>query len=138
MRALRILLALVILLAAIVPSGLLYAEAKDGNVWNWGLWGALFIAALLAAASFLFTRRKLPGSLLSLVVGALLTYVVWIGVLLALAPSGGLMWLPIIVLVGIPYTAPIIAGAWFASGIFLAAFAKPNNALQQTSENERG
>jgi len=134
MRVLRVLLALGILSASIVPSGWLYANANDGNVWDWGLWRLLSVAAILAVASFLVTRRMCPGKLYSLAVGILLTYVVWLGILLALEPSS-LGWLPVIVLFGIPYTAPILAGAWFSSGIFLVALAKPNNALQRTRED---
>ena len=137
MKALRMLLALAVLLAAIVPSALLFEPARV--MWGWRLWGALFLAAIFAAALFLVTRRIWPGKLRSLAVGALLAYAVWIGLLVAGDPPNDLQWfLAVTIFFIIPFSAPILVGAWFSSGIFLAAFAKPNNALQQTSENERG
>jgi hypothetical protein len=121
MKLPRALLALAILAAGVPPSVLLYAANEDGSLWNWGLWRQLSMAALVAASSFLITRGAWPDELRSVVVGVLLTYGLWLGFLMAVDPSS-LMWLAVIVIFGIPFTAPIMVGAWFASGLLLPLF----------------
>ena len=122
MKLPRALLALAILAAGVLPSVVLYASNEDGSLWNWGLWRQLSMAALAAASSFLITRSAWPDELRSVVVGVLLSYGLWLGFLMAVDPSS-LMWLVVIVVFGIPFTAPIMVGAWFASGLLLPLFA---------------
>jgi hypothetical protein len=116
----RIVLGILLLLAGTAVTHVLYAMNEDGNLWNGGLFVGVLLAAVVATAVFGACRRFLSSRWARIVTGVSITYCIWLAILLVGDPESG-MWLPVIVIFGIPFTAPVLIGAWFSSDLFMSS-----------------
>lgn len=105
--------------AGLVGTHVLYAINEDGDLANVALFKDLLFAATIAtlifcACRFLVTEGRAK------FLGTALSYLTWASFLL-LRDHGAetLMWLPVIVMFGVLFTAPILVGSWYASRCFL-------------------
>jgi hypothetical protein len=119
MKIARITLGFLCIIAAAIPSYLLYAKHEDGNLRNPGLFLAMFIASVTSFAVFSITK-KLPSFTSQLIAGIMGSYLVFFGLVFAIAIITGataetIMWSPIIVLFGIPFMAPLVGLSWLSS-----------------------
>jgi hypothetical protein len=119
MKIARITLGFLCIIAAAIPSHLLYATHEDGNLRNPGLFLAMFIASVTSFAVFSLTK-KLPSFTSQLIAGILGSYLAFLGLVFLIAAITGdtaetIMWTPIIVLFGIPFMAPLVGLSWLSS-----------------------
>jgi hypothetical protein len=105
--------AVAMMLAGVAVTHFLYAMNEDGNLLNQRLFVFVLIAALISTFLFVVCRRVLSRSIHAALFGTALSYVAWLAILMT-EPST-LMWLPVIVLFGIPFTLPVLLGSWCAS-----------------------
>jgi len=104
-----------------IPPYVLYAEGKDGNLLNASLMLAMLFAASVSFLVFALCRYIFPTSLLlQQVIGWSGSYVSFLLLAILVSAMQGnlpetIMWLPIIVLFGIPFMAPLIGMSWLAT-----------------------
>ena len=72
-----------------------------------------------ATVGFCASRRFFSTRWKKVMAGIGGSYLAWLAILVAAGPET-LMWLPVIILVGIPFTAPVLMGAWVGSGFLIA------------------
>ena len=131
MEPMRILIGLLCVPAGMVLPCALYTLGKGRTSPHPALLAGMAVAA---ATSFLvFTAcRALPPGARRGVIGAAASYGAFLVLLSAAASAQGtmaetLMWMPVIVLVGIPYMAPLVAMTWLGS---VLVFGKTPGGLQ--------
>jgi hypothetical protein len=115
----RIVLGALPVLSGTVVTHVLYAMNEDGNLWNTGLLVGVLLAAVMATVVFGACRRSLSSRWARILSGVSITYCMWLAILLVGDPESG-MWLPVIFIFGIPFTAPLLIGAWFSSEMFIS------------------
>lgn len=119
MKTARIIAGLLCVIAAAVPSYLLYAKHEDGNMRNPGLFLMMLIASVISFAIFSLAK-KLPSLITQLIAGIFGSYIAIFGLFFLLAAIKGteaefIMWSPIIIIFGIPWLAPLVAMSWLSS-----------------------
>src|SRR6185436_16808782 len=112
MAALRLLLGLGCLALGCMASGSLYA-AGEGGACSGDLMLLVVIAATISSGWFGLCRVLLRSGVQSFVLGAFGSYVLMVLALLVLSWARGelaqtQMWLPIIILFGVPFMAPVV------------------------------
>jgi len=118
----RMVLGTLLVLAGALVTHVLYAMNEDGNLWNGALFVGVLLAAVVATAVFCGCRRFLSSRWARVLIGVSIIYCVWLAILLIGDPESG-MWLPVIIIFGIPFTAPVLIAAWFSSGLFMSPVA---------------
>jgi hypothetical protein len=113
MNWMRRTLGLLCVIAGTLPSHVLYATSKDGDLWNLQLFTTVLVAAITSFVVFAGCRLLPGGTANRLVVGAIASYAAILALLLVWVGVSGemdetLMWMPVILLVGIPYLAPLV------------------------------
>jgi hypothetical protein len=106
------------LVAGTIATRIFYALTEDGNLLNPALFLLLSGATLIATAAFCAARHFFSTSWIKVTVGVAGSYCAWLIILLASGPETA-MWLPVIILVGVPFTAPVLIGAWVGSGLLM-------------------
>ena len=112
-RVLRVILGMGCLVAGVVASGSLYAAADGSADVSTGLQMTMDISAALSFGCFGLFRVLLPSEAHRLVLGTVGSYLLLLATLLVVSWLQGelaqtQMWLPIIILFGIPYLAPLV------------------------------
>lgn len=118
----KIVLGTLLVLGGTVATHALYAMSEDGNLWNAALFIGVFVASFVATAVFCACRRFLASRRARVMTGISVIYCIWLVTLLAGDPESK-MWLPVIVIFGVPFTAPVLIATWFASGLFMSSVA---------------
>jgi hypothetical protein len=114
MIVLRGILGLGCLIGGVLASASLYTASSGDGAYSPDLLGMMGISAALSFGSFALCRRLLPYHSHALVLGSVGSYLLLLAALLIASNMRGelpqtVMWLPIIILVGIPYMAPLVA-----------------------------
>jgi hypothetical protein len=104
---------------AAVPSHLLYAKNEDGNLLNPHVFLAMLIASVTSFLVFSLAK-KIPFFLVQIIVGIGVSYLAFLGVIFLIAAitdemAETIMWMPIMILVGIPNMAPLVGLSWLGS-----------------------
>ena len=113
MKWMKRILGLLCVLAGTLPSHVMYARSEDGNLWNLQLFVMMLAAAITSFVAFAVCRLLVDGTVKRLVVGAIASYAAILALLLVAAGVTGdvaetLMWMPVIILFGIPFLAPLV------------------------------
>ena len=113
-------LGLLCVLGGTLPSYVIYAKSKDGNLWNPGLFEMMVVAAITSFLIFAVCRHLLSTAKKRLIAGVIGSYAAFLVVLTVGAGLHGqlaetLMWMPVILLFGIPFMAPLVGMSWLGT-----------------------
>ena len=103
-----------------VPPHVMYAKSEDGNIWNVSLFAMMLAAAIASFVTFVACRIMLTTKGKRLFIGVIASYLVMLILLLVASGVTGdiaetMMWMPVILLFGIPYMAPLVGMSWLGS-----------------------
>lgn len=124
MKWIKRILGLICVLAGTLPPYVMYARSEDGNLWNPSLFFMMITAAITSFGAFAVCRFVLDGTVKRLVAGTIVSYAAILIILLAAAGVTGdlaetMMWMPIILLFGIPFMAPLVTMSGLGSVLVL-------------------
>lgn len=114
MKLIKRIVGLICVLAGTLPPHVMYARSEDGNLWNLQLFAMMLAAATISFGTFAVCRLFLDGTVKRLAVGAIASYAAILMFLLVASRITGdlaetMMWMPVILLFGIPFMAPLVA-----------------------------
>ena len=108
----RIIGVLCIIFAALPPH-MMYAMSEDGNLWNIHLFSMMLIASVLSFAVFIASRFLFVSKSKWIIAGIFFSYSSILALLITVSAITGdlsetIMWMPVILMFGIPYMAPLV------------------------------
>ncbi len=135
MKTIIRILGVLCVIAGTIPPYLMYAKSEDGNLRNPALFATILVAASISLAVFGVCRLLFTTALKRLFIGAIASYVALLLFLLVAARITGdlaetTMWMPIILLFGIPFMAPLVGMSWLGS---ILIFGKRNNETEPST-----
>lgn len=110
-----------------VPSHVAYVSSNDGNLWDLWHFSVILGAALVCFIVFSVCRLiRGIGKGMRLLLGTVINYALLLLGLFAMAWIDGViyeigMWLPVIVIFGIPFFAPTVLMSWFGCKIWFGS-----------------
>ena len=121
-RTAKVALGLTCTLAGVTATYLLYAMNEDGDFFAPGLMVMLLVAAAAAFGVFTFCKRRVQAPKKQFALGCLGCYACFAALLLGGSVVAGnfpetFMWLPVIVLFGVPFALPLVVGAFLGAAI---------------------
>ncbi|HOU60098.1 MAG TPA: hypothetical protein PLS59_11715 [Kiritimatiellia bacterium] len=132
-------LGLICVLAGTLLPHAMYAMSEDGNLWNLQLFVMMLIAAITSFTAFAACRFFLDGTIKRFIIGAIASYAAILILLLAAAGITGefsevIMWIPVILLFGVPFMAPLVIMSGVGS-LLVMGNGKPEPATPPYSES---
>ena len=99
--------------AAALPPHYMYAMSEDGNIYNKKLLVMMLIAAVISFIAFSTTRYIFKSNIKRIIAGIIASYAAMLLILVVASSIAGeiaetLMWMPIILMFGAVYMAPLI------------------------------
>lgn len=116
-------LGVVCVLIGAVPPYFFYVHSESKGIWQPVVLGIVLLASLISFLIFSVCQKRIANPKKRMVTGALWSYAgflifILVESVLTKSFSETLMWSPIIVLVGVPYTASVVAMSYLGSVLF--------------------
>jgi hypothetical protein len=120
MKWMKIIIGLLCVIVGTLPTHVMYAMSEDRNLCNPSLFAMMLLAAVISFTTFAACRILFSAKGKRLLIGVIASYAaMFILLVVATGITGDIaetmMWMPIILLFGIPYMTPLIGMSWLGS-----------------------
>lgn len=120
MKSIKVIAGILCVPLAALPPHVMYAMSEDGNLWDIVLFSMMLLAAVVSFVCFAVSRYLFSTKGKRVIAGIFASYTAMLVLLVVSAVitsdlSETMMWMPVILIFGIPFMAPLIGISFLGS-----------------------